>query len=532
MSAAVLTREEEHKSNGAARVRRVLVTGAAGCVGSVLVDELLGHGNTVLGVDRPGIGLPQEGQAGLTARGVDLRDQREAARLVRGVDAIVHAAAIVDISKTFDELRGINLDSVRVLYEAAAREGVTDFVFLSSGSIYRKSQDGLPRREDDPVEAKSDYERTKMWAEEYLRSRPPGGPRVTILRPALVFGPRGVFVGAMLGALTALLERRGGPIPDLRGGPRTNWVHAQDVARAALHLLDHPQPSGTVFNVANDDALSLGDTVAIVARTIGHRLSGPPLRLPPTLLKLGALALDPPPVRGALNAVLSRLWGAATRGHRLQGPLQLRLDREMLAYLDGDVVFDNARLKATGFRLTHPRFEPAWRETVAWYRQAGWMPPAPKPRRHRLGAFRFAETMAGTATLDARDANGCGRTRSFRFTVTARAASQWGFWLGGAPLELAGTADLDGVATSQPAQGTLDLAPLLRRELVYELDFRSDRGEPLRFYGKKRIDHLRPVRSWTTLHGAVLRSGMPFAEATLRFDLPQLPRLVASVRPW
>jgi nucleoside-diphosphate-sugar epimerase len=533
MTAAVLPKQEEHKKNGAPPVRRVLVTGAAGCVGSFLVDELLAHGCEVLAVDRPGVGMAQEGKTGLTARGIDLRDAREAARAVRGTTAVIHAAAIVDISKSFEELRGINLDSVRTLYEAASREGATDFVFFSSASIYSKSSDGAPRREDDPLEAKSDYERTKLWAEEYLRSRPPGGPRVTILRPALVFGPRGVFIGALLGAISALLERWSGPLPAVRGGPRTNWVHAEDVARAAMYLLDHPQPSGSVFNVANDDALSMGETMAIAARTVGIEPSGPGLELPAALLKLGGALLQPALPRKALNAVLAGLWRRIARGHALRGPLQLRVDREMLQYVDGDVVFDNSRLKATGFCLAHPRFEPAWRETVAWYRQAGWMPKAPvRDAKNSRGAFRFSETMAGTARLDQAASNGAGGERRFRFTVTARAASQLGFWVQGERLSLEGTADLDGLATTQPARGSLDLSPLSRRELVYELAFRSDRGEPMRFYGRKRISHLHPLRSWTTLQGALLQSGMPVGEATLRFDLPQLPRFVASYRPW
>src|SRR5262249_15754406 len=89
-----------------------------------------------------------------------------------------------------------------------------------------------------------------------------------------------------------------------------------------------------------------------------------------------------------------------------------------------------------------------------------WPPPRPPPPPGRGAAV------------------GWGRGRRFRFTVPATAEGRGGFWRGGKPLELRGTAELEGLATAQPARGTLDLAPLLRRELVYELEFCSDRGEP------------------------------------------------------
>lgn len=525
----------------AVRPRKVLVTGAAGCVGHFLVEELLERGDHVVAVDRPGLAFEHEGEAGLDARGVDLRDSREAARAVRGADAVIHAAAIVDISMPFEELRAINLDSVRALYEAAVREGCSDFIFFSSGSVYAPSaaMSGKPITEDAALEASSDYERTKMWAEEYLRSRPAGGPRVAILRPALVFGPAARVLGAALATVPPLLERWGGFIPKLRGGPRTNWVHARDVARAALYLLDHPQDSGSVFNVSNDEALSLGEYLTIASEVAGVKLGRSILEVPDSMMRLLGLTLQPKVIRSTVNAVTRRLWGSISRKSHLTGQLAPRIDREMLVYLANDVIFDNSKLKATGFRLSYPRFEPAWRETIEWYRTAGWLPrantPAPRRDRGKSGprqGFRFAETMSGTVGLDGAARDGAQGEHQFSFTVTAVAESQRAFWLGGQPLRLHGTATIEGIATRQPARGTLELSPFLRRELVYELEFTSDRGEKLRYFGRKRISARRLLSSWTTLRGALLQDGMPIGKSTLRFDLRDLPGLMLSFRPW
>jgi nucleoside-diphosphate-sugar epimerase len=525
MSLEVMVRKE-----GAAevsrKVRRVLVTGAAGCVGTYLVDELLGRGYEVIAADRPGVPVAQAGREGLEVLGVDLADPEAAAAAVRGADAVVHAAAIVDISMGFDVLRRVNLEAVRALYDEARRQGCASFVFLSTGALYATSgvAPGERLHEGSPVEAKNDYERTKLWAEEYLQSRPAGGPRVSILRPALIFGPRGKVLGAALATAAPMIGRWLGRVPRFAGGPRNNWVHAQDVARAALFLLESQQPEGGIFNVANDDALSIGELLTTALEVGGLKIGSSTLTLSAPLLRLLQAALQQAPLADVLNTLLGRQWRRLCEGAAAEPMLQARLDREALVFLGGDVVFDNSRLKAAGFELRHPRFEPAWRETVQWYRQAGWLPAEPEAPRRK--AFRFSETMVGSVCLDD------GQERPFRFSVTAAAASQSGFWLRGEPLQLEGVADIEGLATGQPAVGTLDLAPWLRRELVYELKFASDSGETLRYFGRKRIRHLRPVSSWTTLRGQLLQSGMPAGAATLRFRLRDLPGLLASARPW
>lgn len=141
----------------------------------------------------------------------------------------------------------------------------------------------------------------------------------------------------------------------------------------------------------------------------------------------------------------------------------------------------------------------------------------------RIG-IRFQETMAGTMT----PADG-GPDQRLSFTVEARGRRLSHMWTG-APLTLAGVLTLEGSVSRVPVQGTLAIE-LLSRRLVYELFWRDGADQPHRFYGQKDLTPLHPVESMTVLHGWVVSHGEPVGEATLRFELRDLPSFLGSMRP-
>ncbi len=361
--------------------KRILVTGAAGCVGSFVVQELLREGYDVVASDRPGVALPEDLERAVRRKEIewrpaDLTNPGAAAGLVRGIHNVIHTAAWVDIAVPFEVQAPINLHAVRWLHQAARQAGCELFIHLSTGSLYAP-KDG-PLVEADPLMPTSGYELAKLLAEDYLRAA--RGPVVNMLRPALVYGPRGRVLVAPLATFPELLRPLSGVIPRLRGGPRTNLVHALDVARAAVHLLQHPQPHASVFNVACPDVKDLGEYVDIVMATGGVRLA--PLRLPfpgGLVRALVPFLLYDRPIRWA-NALARRLWNRSVRRHGLTGELLPRADREAMPYLAGDTIFSSDALLATGFVFKYPTFEEGWRQTVAWYRAHKWLPEFPDSR--------------------------------------------------------------------------------------------------------------------------------------------------------
>jgi len=366
------------RTHGAAARRTFLVTGAAGCVGARVVDLLLARGDRVVATDRPGAALPtpppDAAPGALVGVPGDLTDRGLAPRLVAGVDAVIHTAAIVDISLRLAQLRPINVDAVESLYDAAAAAGVKTFVHFGTGSVYAPQP--RPVREDDPLLVRNDYGVSKILSEELLRARAGQGPVASILRPSLIYGPRGRVLLNLFAALPPLVREVTTRVPRIVGGPQANFVHADDVAGAAIHLADHPQEHGAVFNVANDEPTPFGVVITETLRAAGLRVGGPSVPLGPAvwLMRTVRPLIDREAVFALVNRGVRLAWSYEQRRYGLSGEFCPSIPREMLDFVSDDVVFANEKLKAAGYRLRHPTFLPSWRDTLRWFRDHRWIP--------------------------------------------------------------------------------------------------------------------------------------------------------------
>jgi hypothetical protein len=139
--------------------------------------------------------------------------------------------------------------------------------------------------------------------------------------------------------------------------------------------------------------------------------------------------------------------------------------------------------------------------------------------------IRFSETLSGSL----RPTEGFGE-QPFSFTVTAEGRSLVKVPRA-APLDLEGTVTLGGSVENAPARGTLVIDPIRGRTLTYELFWSDTEDRPHRFHGHKHLHALRPVQSMTVLDGKVYREGLPLGDATLLFDLKDLPRFLLGTRP-
>lgn len=354
------------------KTRRVLITGAAGSVGALAVEEALEAGWLVRATDRPGAAQPPE-HANLEWVEADLTHADVFPALVEGVAAVVHTAAWVDIRVPFEAQAAINLHAVRHLYAAAEAANVSTLVHFSTGSLYAASD--VPLVEEAPLMPTSGYELSKLLAEDFLRSRRGSGPVVNMLRPALIYGPRGRVLMNPMATVPVLLSRLDGWVPGLRGGPRTNMLHARDGARAALFLVEQPQEDCAVFNVAAPQAETMGAYIATVLRLGGVRPAGLELPFPRGLLRLAEPFISYHALFDATNAGLGWVWSWFRKHHGLDpGGLAPRVDMESLPYMAGDAVFDTSRLPALGFEYRYPDFAAGWQDSLDWYREHRWLP--------------------------------------------------------------------------------------------------------------------------------------------------------------
>ena len=243
---------------------KVLVTGGAGYIGSVLVPELLGAGHRVRVLDT----LAHGGASLLGAwshpdfdfvRG-DVRAPDARARALEGVEAVVHLAAVVGdpaCARDPDLARSVNLDASLALIDDANAGGVGRFVFASTCSNYGRMPDPAGYvSEESPLAPVSLYAETKVGVERALLDRAPRRRMaVTALRFATVFGvsPRMRF-DLTVNEFTLVMVRDG----RLQVFGEQFWrpyVHVRDVARAVRLVLDAPGAAvdGEVFNVGSTE---------------------------------------------------------------------------------------------------------------------------------------------------------------------------------------------------------------------------------------------------------------------------------------
>ncbi len=264
---------------------RALVTGAAGFIGSTLVDALLHAGAEVVGLDaftdnyaaaRKRANL--EGALGRREFRLvegDLRHTR-LEPLLEGTTHVVHLAAMPGVraswGKAFRDYAEHNVLGTQRLLEAVRAAGrVERLVAASSSSIY-----GMPRRfptpEDEPPRPLSPYGVTKVATESLLQAYHASfGVPVVALRYFTVYGPRqrpdmGIhrfFEAARAGTAVTVFGD---------GGQTRDFTFVDDAVRATLAAMTHPV-SEPAYNVGGGHRIALGDLLDSIAEVTGRPLA-------------------------------------------------------------------------------------------------------------------------------------------------------------------------------------------------------------------------------------------------------------------
>lgn len=508
----------------------VAVTGAAGSVGGYIIDQLREKGYQVIAIDLPSAPLPVPGE-GLTVRGGDLTDRDFCLACLEGADHVIHTAAVIDISWSYEQLRPINVDAVQYLYEAARKHRVLSFIHFSSGSIYEHG--GMLVDEETPFKATSPYEQTKIESEAVLRSyHGKGGPAYVILRPSLIYGPRGRLLGAQLVTIAPLVRLfTGEPVLRFVGGPRLNWSHAEDVARAAVFCMENESCWGEDYNVADDTPLPFGDVINAATKAYGLPM-GYTVPVPPKwVARIFYRFIDTDLFFNVINGAGGPLWDLIRGRYQLADEIRINLDRSTASYFIKDVIFDNKKLRSTGFEFKWPDIRTAFSGVLAWYQDQGWAPRLrllPGEDIPDTWGFQFRQRLSGTfSTVDGRLED-----KPLEFNVTGRVQSVRRFILDNITT-LRGTIDMEGFATAARLEGTLEAALLRKGKFIYEFDFTADDGTRCHFRGVEDVEPINLLETMTTMDIMVTNdAGERVARGSAKFDIrADLLNMAASMRP-
>lgn len=265
---------------------KILVTGGAGFIGSHVVERLLDQQHGVRIVDNLSTGK-RENLPGNTVEFIqgDIRDQATVDAAVKGMDAILHLAAVASVQASIDDPIGThatNLIGTLNLLEAARKHGTRRFVYASSAAIYGDTQQ-LPVSESLTPKPLSPYAADKLAGEHYLDFYGNKfGIRGTAFRFFNIYGPRQDPSSPYSGVISVFVERlRANTQVTIFGDGRQtrDFVYVGDLARILMHSLTDDAMIGKVFNVGRGvecSLLELLDTLERLSkRTIPRRHDAP-----------------------------------------------------------------------------------------------------------------------------------------------------------------------------------------------------------------------------------------------------------------
>ena len=254
---------------------RVLVTGCGGFLGSEIVRQLLDRGDEVVGISRRK--YPELADRGMRAIRGDLTDRNFVLRSVRGVDAVVHTAAVAGVWGPADHYFRNNQLATEHVIAACQAAKIGSLVFTSSPSVTFSGQHqrGVDESEPYPDQWLCHYPRTKAMAEQaVLAADQEGGLRTVALRPHLIWGEDDRHL------LPRIVDRsRSGRLRIVGDGTnRVDTVHVINAAAAHLDAIEAlqatgdgggDQAAGRAYFIAQEEPVNCWDWIGEICQIAG-----------------------------------------------------------------------------------------------------------------------------------------------------------------------------------------------------------------------------------------------------------------------
>jgi 2-alkyl-3-oxoalkanoate reductase len=248
---------------------KVLVTGATGFTGKALVKRLLNDGHVVVGLDyKEGHKTEELRRLGAQIVIGSVTDSEVVRQCVSGVDVVQHlAAAFRELNVPPSHYRKVNVDGTRNVLEAAKEAGVRKLIYCSTCGVHG-NVDNPPGGEDAPIQPADYYQQTKFEAEPLALSYLQQGLKVTIIRPAAIYGP-----GDPGRFFLIFRQVAKGWFP-MFGTGRTLYhpLYIDNLIDALVLAMDEERGNGSAYLIADEAYVPIGDLVRRTAIAMGTPL--------------------------------------------------------------------------------------------------------------------------------------------------------------------------------------------------------------------------------------------------------------------
>jgi UDP-glucose 4-epimerase len=252
---------------------KILVTGAAGFIGSHIVDELILKGHVVIGIDNFSSGKTNNINPNIVFEEIDITSNTlERVFLNEKPEIVIHNAAQVKVKNSMDNPINdaqINIIGTIRLLDYCRKYGVRKFIFASTSGIYGELKDNS-LKENSKIDPLSFYAVSKYSSENYIRLyQDIYGINYTIFRYSNVYGPRQGQDGEGGVISTFIQNMLNGEISTIYGdGKQTrDFIYVKDVAKANISALNIGD--NKVFNIGSNKTTNINQLYKIISDTLG-----------------------------------------------------------------------------------------------------------------------------------------------------------------------------------------------------------------------------------------------------------------------
>ena len=262
-------------------MKRVLVTGGAGFIGSNLAETLLNAGYSVTVLDNFSTGKRENLSAfaadpRFTLIEGDIRNMNDCLKAVKKIDCVLHQAALGSVPRSIKDpatSTAVNVSGFVNMLAAAQQQGIKRFVYASSSSVYGNCTDS-PKVEERTGTPLSPYALTKSVDEQFAANfAAVYGMECIGLRYFNVFGkrqdPEGAYA-AVIPKFSATLLRHGSPVINGDGSYSRDFTYIDDVVNANILAMETavPEALNTVCNIAGGEETTLNELFEILRREL------------------------------------------------------------------------------------------------------------------------------------------------------------------------------------------------------------------------------------------------------------------------